>query len=479
MSGILADEVVERLRRYDQGHVLRWWDELDAEQQNCLVQQIKAVNLELIQELVSSKTGPDESTNGSNSVAERAMRSTPPVPLVRLPQSLQDEEKWAEAILCGQQIIANGQVGVILVAGGQGVRLGFPHPKGMFPIGPVSYRSVFQIFSEQVLARSRQGGGVAIPYYIMTSDATHTETVDFFTEHDFFGMNRSDVCFFQQGNMPAVDHSMGRLLLSDKANLATSPDGHGGVLAALHRVGLLDEMRSRKIDYLFYHQVDNPATKVCDPAFLGFHALYDSDMSTKVVAKKSAEEKMGIVVGVDGQTQIIEYSDLPDQLACQTDEDGVLLLWAGNTATHVFSRAFLQRLVDEDLALTFHFAQKAVPFLDDQGNLVRPDKPNAFKFERFIFDALHYATCALVLEAHRATEFLPVKNKRQDENTSDTPENVRESLTSMYADWLRLAGAQVDDREPVEISPLFALDADQVREKVQPGSQFSGPILLS
>jgi UDP-N-acetylglucosamine/UDP-N-acetylgalactosamine diphosphorylase len=237
------------------------------------------------------------------------------------------------------------------------------------------------------------------------------------------------------------------------------------MLAALAKAGLLDEMKRRGIEFLQYHQVDNPTAIVCDPAFLGFHAERGAEMSIKVVAKRSAAERMGVAVDVDGRTQIIEYSDLPPEVAAKTDEHGELLLWAGSTAIHVFSRSFIDRVAHSDTALPFHIAHKKVPYCDEQGQHVAPERENAYKFERFIFDALPAAKKSLVLETDRAREFNPVKNATGD----DSPDTAREALLRLYRGWLREAGAIVDDQAPVEISPLCALDVEELRAKVPPG----------
>jgi UDP-N-acetylglucosamine/UDP-N-acetylgalactosamine diphosphorylase len=449
--------------------VVRWWDELDAGQRRSLLRQIDAVDFELIGRLL--KSPPDRANAGI--VVERARHAMPPSEIVRLPGSPREAAAWDEAVRRGREVLAAGRVGVVLVAGGQATRLAFPHPKGTYAIGPVSGCSLFQILAEQLLARSRQAGA-GIPYYLMTSEATHDETIAFFAEHNHFGLNPDDVFFFQQGNMPAVDDDAGRLLLAEKGKLSTSPDGHGGLLAALARAGLLDEMRSRGIEYLYYHQVDNPTAIVCDPAFVGFHVLRRSEMSTKVVAKRSPEERMGVVVGIDGQTQIVEYSDLPLEAARQRDEAGNLLLWAGSTAIHLFNRELLDRLIGEELGLPFHLAHKSVPHLNDAGEVLTPDEPNAYKFERFIFDALPHAANALVVEADRAREFNPIKNAEGD----DSPATAQAAMISIFKNWLRQAGVTVPDDVPVEISPLFALDEADVKAKIAAGTSLSRPAYL-
>jgi UDP-N-acetylglucosamine/UDP-N-acetylgalactosamine diphosphorylase len=326
---------------------------------------------------------------------------------------------------------------------------------------------MFEMLAHQLLARS-QRAGVAIPYYIMTSDATHAETVACFSEQHFFGLNPNDVRFFRQGNMPAVDAATRKLLLADKGRLACSPDGHGGMLAALANTGLIEDMRQRGIELLYYHQVDNPTAIVCDPAFLGLHVASGSEMSTKVVAKRSAEERMGVVVDIDGVTQIIEYSDLPDEVAQRHDANGHLDISAGNMAIHLFNREFLERLSTGDLTLPFHIAHKNVEHVDEKGDVIQPAEPNAYKFEKFIFDAMPKAQRALVMEVERAREFNPVKNAEGD----DSPATARAALAALHRGWLQAAGALVGEDVPIEIDPLFALDEAEVKRKVTPGTVF-------
>lgn len=453
MAQTPPETLVNTLEEFGQSHVLNWWNELTGDQKATFVDQLEAVDFPGLRRLTSgAKTGSQ-----SESPAEKAKRAKSPSQIVRLPQSEKDQADWKEAEKKGRELIAAGKVGAILVAGGQGTRLGFPHPKGMFPIGPVSGNSLFQILVEQVRARG-EIAGAAIPYYIMTSDATHAETVDFFEQHENFGLSVDQIHFFKQGNMPAVEAESGKLLLAGKNQLCLSPNGHGGLLFALRDAGLIEDMRKRGIEYLHYHQVDNPTAQVCDPAFLGFHVLKNSELSTKVVAKRSAGEKMGVLVEVDGRTQIIEYSDMPESIAAET-ENGELRFWAGNTAMHVFSRTFLETLLADELSLPFHRAHKKVSHLDSGGQSVEPEEPNAWKFERFIFDALPQAQRALVVEADRTLEFNPVKNAKGN----DSPAESRAALLRIYRGWMESVGST--SFAEVEISPLFALDKAAFQER--------------
>lgn len=458
-----------QFRQYGQEHVLRWWPELTDPQRRSLSDQLAAVDLPLMERLWRER----DSAAAGDSSADRALRATAPRDLIRVAT---DERARSNATLArkvGEELLHSGKVGVILVAGGEGTRLGFPHPKGMFPIGPVSGKPLFQLLAEQVVARARVAGR-PIPYYVMTSDATHDETEAFFRDHNFFGLNAGDVRFFRQGKMPAVDVTSGRLLLESKDSLAFNPDGHGGVLAALHKSGALDEMRKRGIELLYYHQVDNPLARVCDPVFLGFHAQQGAEVTTRVVAKLSPAEKMGVVVDVDGVAQIIEYSDLPGELAPKTDSRGELIFWAGSTAIHVFSRSFFDRLERDGQELPFHRARKKVPCLDDKGRSIEPEKENAIKYERFIFDVLPLAKKSLTVESRREEEFCPLKNKEGD----FSPDFVKRGMTRLHATWLRAAGAKIPDGLPVEISPLYALEGDDFPGKPLPAMAVDRPIFL-
>lgn len=463
------EETLEILQANQQVHLIQFWDELSEQQQAQLQKQIDEIDFELIQKLIAKRDQAAEEESG----ADKAKRAVSPEQLVRLPQSIEQSEERLEAEETGNDLLNAGKVGAILVAGGQGSRLGFDNPKGMYPIGPVSQRTLFEILSEQLLARSYRAG-VSIPYFIMTSEATHAPTVEFFEQQNYFGLGKDNVFFFQQSSLPAIDDSSSKILLAEKGKVATSPDGHGGMLNALKKHGMLDVMRDRGIEHLFYHQVDNPTAIVCDPVLLGLHQKYDSDLTTKVVAKTSPEEKMGVLVSIDGKTEIIEYSDLPGEEAHRKDDDGQHVFWAGNTAIHVFRREFMESLLEDELSLPFHIAHKKIAYVDNDGNSVEPDSPNGNKFEQFIFDALPHAKVALVVEGDRSREFNPVKNA----TGSDSPETSRNALQRIASDWIESAGGQLEDGVKVEISPLLALDENDLQEVLPEGTVFNKDAVL-
>ena len=448
------DDLKEALAQYGQQHVLQHWPQLNSEQKSNLTAQLSRVDLA---ELVSLACGEDEVTD-FGALASRA--SSPPA--VRADGSGAD---WSptQAQERGEEALRNGEIGAVIVAGGQGTRLGFDQPKGMFPIGPVSGRTLFQFFVDRLLAVNEKYG-CRIPLYIMTSDATDQETREYFAANENLGIPIEDLYIFKQGVMPAVDAVTGKLLMQSKSALALSPDGHGGTVSALNRCGCLADAAKRGIQQLAYIQVDNPLAHLCEPELIGHHLMAASEMTTQVVRKRYPMEKVGNVVLVDGQVQIIEYSDLPESAAKAVDEDGSLKLWAGNIAVHLFKLKFLQRVAGEADSLPFHRALKKVPHCDQLGQLVSPTKPNATKFERFIFDLLPIAKNAFVVESYAGEAFAPVKNA--DGAETDTPNAAKTAIIDLHRHWLEEAGVCVDQGVQVEINPRLALTAGDLREKI-------------
>lgn len=456
------------LLQHGQRHLLAFWDTLTADEKRRLVAEIEQIDFELIKRL--HQRGP-----AGEDWAALAKRAHAP-PAFRLEGK--NEFTPQQGRQRGEEALRAGHVGAILVAGGQGTRLGFDHPKGMFPIGPVSQASLFQILLEKLLAMWRRCGA-AIPLYLMTSPATHEETLAYLAQVQSFGLPADDVRVFCQGVMPAVDKDSGKLLLEEPGRLALSPDGHGGMLAALVRNGQMDDIRRRGLRQLFYFQVDNPLVNVCDPEFLGYHLLAGSEMSTQVVAKRTPRDNVGNVVEIDGRVRILEYSDLnplPDEIVLRREPDGSPVFWAGNMGVHVMEAAFLERMAANSESLPFHVARKKVACLDERGQSVEPQEPNAIKFERFIFDLLPEAQKSIVMEADEAAAFAPVKNAPGANR--DSPELVRAQMMALHRKWLREAGVRVADGVSVEITPQFALEAEELKGKVASGSTISKTTLL-
>lgn len=449
-------DLLDRLREHGQEHLLIGWARLPAERRREFVSQLASLDLRELRSLTAK---------AKQATATVAADRIEPLPVA--PAEVRSEERAA-----GEEALRRGAVAALVVAGGQGSRLGFEKPKGMFPVGPVSNATLFRIHAEKLLAVARRYGK-PVPFLVMTSPATDADTRDYFHEHRYFGLPKSDVLFFQQGAMPAVCAYTGKLLLEDWGKLFLSPNGHGGTLTALAESGVLGEIKSRGVHHVYYFQVDNPLLKMCDPGFVGRHVAARSEVSSKVVFKERPEEKVGVFAVINGRCGMIEYSDLPRDLAVQAEPSGELRFRAGNPAIHLFDVAFLERITSTG-GLPFHTALKAVPHLDPEtGFVVKPGDPNAYKFERFIFDALPLAERWLAVETRREEEFAPLKNA----TGADSPETVRDAQLRLHGRWLERAGVPTDGH-PVEVSPLFALDADELRRKIPAGFAVTGPTHL-
>ncbi len=461
---VVPEDLRQRLKKYGQEHVLAGWDRLSDEERRGLLEQLRGLDLGQLGTLYA---------NRDHSFAVPPPERIRPVPVIAA------DAHAGPARQKGEEALRGGEVAVLLVAGGQGSRLGFDHPKGMFPVGPVSDKTLFQIHAEKVLALRRRHGK-PLPFLVMTSPATDAETRAFFAKHDNFGLPAGELAFFCQGTMPALDRATGRLILEAPGRLFLSPNGHGGTLTALADSGLLERLRRQGVRHVFYFQVDNPLVKVADPVFLGHHLLTRADVSAKIVPKESPTDKLGNLVLVDGRCTMIEYSDLPESLARQTDERGRLRIWAGSPAIHVFDVGFLRRVVGEGVKIPFHVAKKKVPYLDEKGALVQPERENALKFELFIFDVLPLAETCTVVETSRREEFMPLKNA----SGADSPETVRQAQSDLFADWLDRAGVVVPRRADgsaavaLEVSPLFALDAEELAAKVDRSLKVNGPTYI-
>ncbi len=471
------DDLRAKLLPFGQEHLLQFWDSLDTAGRDKLAAQIDAIDIALIASLYAGEVDqPDW--------AELAHKATPP-PAMRLADRKSAHEQTQSgdlgispdaATAKGREALAMGKVGVILVAGGQGSRLGFDHPKGMFPIGPVSDATLLQIHIEKIIALGKKYGAT-VPLYLMTSPVTHGEQIDFMAQHNRFGLAEDDFFPFCQGTMPAVDAATGKLLLDEPDHLFESPDGHGGAVAALAKSGATDHMRRRGIEHLFYLQVDNPIVPIGDAELLGYHLLAESELTSVAVAKQMPDEKLGNFVMIEDRLNVIEYSDFPSDVAEQRTDDGRLKFWAGSIAIHIFSTSFVERMLAMKDALPFHIASKKVPYLDPHGKLVTPTEPNALKFERFIFDLLPRAERPIVVEYAEADCFAPLKNASGAEK--DTKEYVQEFLTNQHHRWLTAAGATIAAGVTVEISPLWGFDAETVAAKVNQEVKFTADAYLT
>jgi UDP-N-acetylglucosamine/UDP-N-acetylgalactosamine diphosphorylase len=453
-----AAALIEKFRTAGQGQVFAFFDGLAPAEQARLLAEAAEVDLAEVDRLVRTLVA----VGGAPAVD---LAGLAPAPYERLPAHGGDAAAWQAAKAAGEAALRAGRVAAFTVAGGQGTRLGYDGPKGTFPVTPVRHLPLFQVFAEKIRAAGLRYGR-PLHWFIMTSHQNHAATEAFFVEHRHFGLDPARVHFFRQGRMPAVDFA-GKILLESKSSLALSPDGHGGSLRALERSGALDLMAREGIDTLSYFQVDNPLVRCVDPAFLGWHLTRKSEMSSKMVPKAYAEEKLGHFCTQGGRMVVIEYSDLPMALQKETDpQTGALRYEAGSIAIHAIDRDFIRRMAGGTGGLPFHRADKKIATVDAAGAEVKPAKANGVKFELFVFDALPSAHNPVVIETARADDFSPVKNAEG----VDSPATCRADQLRLFTRWLRQGGATVPTDPSglpgfsLEVSPLFGYDEDSFAE---------------
>ncbi|MBA7688142.1 putative uridylyltransferase [subsurface metagenome] len=453
------ENIKKLLKKHNQSHLLAFWEQLNAAQRQNLLAQIRQLDFPMINDCVAQFVKKTTS-------AETGADFAPAWSYGPDPADAEQKRKYGKAVELGRELISAGKVAALVVAGGQATRLEFDGPKGNFPISPVKNKTLFQIFAESIAAASEKYQTVC-PWYIMTSSLNYAETTEIFRSNDYYGLREKDVFIFQQGTLPNFSFD-GKILLADKANIACSPDGHGGSIKALYKSGALEDMKRRGVEFISYFQVDNPLINIFDPLFIGLHALDEAEMSSKALIKIRPEEKVGNFCLVDGKVTVIEYSDFPDKPAEKRNPDGSLVFELGSIAIHIINRTFVERLNTEGLTLPLHKAVKKIPHIDENGKLVEPAEPEGIKLESFVFDALPLASKSIILQTLRSEEFSPVKNA----TGTDSVETVRQMMTARAADWLESAGVTVPGKPDgsidatLEIAPGFALEKDDVKAKI-------------
>ncbi len=449
----------QQLEAVGQAHVLTFYDRLDEAGRDRLLSQIEDIDWRQIAQLVESHVKNKPMVALPEKIDPAPWYPHQPTPELR--------DKYREARALGERLIRENKVAAFTVAGGQGTRLGWDAPKGTFPATPVRKASLFQCMAEYIIKTQRKYNAI-VPWYIMTSPINDGPTRAFFEENNYFGLDPKNVMFFTQEMMPAMDLATGNVLLEAPDALALAPNGHGGSLKALYKRGAIDDMKRRGIEQISYVQVDNPIVRVVDPLFIGLHALDGAQMSSKMLPKAYPKEKLGNFCMVDGKVTVIEYSDLPDELAEQRTETGELRFRAGSIAIHVIRVDFVESLnhAEDGFRLPFHRAEKKVPYLDLRtGQRIEPDKPNAVKLEMFVFDALPLCEMSIIYESDRIDEFAPIKNAEG----VDSPASSRQIQSERAGRWLEAMGVKVPrDADGsvnalIDLSPLTAIEPEDLR----------------
>lgn len=445
------ENIIETFTQNGQGHLFNDFSSLKPEQQTHLIKQLHSIDLSLLGKLKNKLSAPQP----AESINANKIRPSPYISFEELTsrseQNLLIKDK-------GLGFLKSGKLAILTVAGGCGTRLGANCPKGTLPATPIKQKSLFQVFAEKIKSAS-QHYNVSIPWFIMTSPANHHQTIDFFKLHNHFDL--PSIHFFQQNQLPVFDFH-GKIIRSSADSIAFSPDGHGGIFDALQNTGMLTIMHDLGIEIISYHQVDNALAHIIDPLFIGYHLKDNSDISSKMVIKKTAEEKVGLFCSTNDHLCIIEYSNLPEDLQNKKDTHGDFYLKNANIALHLINRTFIDTLTSSNasIELPYHSVIKATPFYED-GCIHTPAKPNTVRFERFIFDALPYANKPILVETNRALEFSPIKNA----HGTDSIETASQDQLKLHRSWLQAALKANNDPRitttnwealQIEISPLAA-----------------------
>jgi UDP-N-acetylglucosamine/UDP-N-acetylgalactosamine diphosphorylase len=435
-------EIREACAAKGQEHLFAHWGARPAGMKHRLLSDLASLDFTRLDELRGRLLEPPA-----------AQLSDPPVPAPYIPISLSAPDSAVREI--GEDLIRGGKTAVLTVAGGQGSRLGFDGPKGMFPISPLRKLTLFALHAEKLLA-ARKWYGAMIPWIVMTSPSNRAQTEEYFRREDWFGLGSGSVLFFSQGTLPSLTPH-GGLLLAPDGGLFVNPNGHGGVLSGLTDSGVLQEVRDRGIEELFYFQVDNPLVRAPDPLFVGFHRRERSEISSKVIEKAYPEEKLGVIALVRDKPCVIEYSDVDPQLMSARGPDGKLAFRQGSIAIHVLNVHFLSRAGE---SLPLHIARKKVKALKPTTQGTEIEEVDAVKMEMFIFDAIPMADRAIFFETERMEEFAPLKNREG----LDSIETCVRGQIEKAARWLSDCGVEVPrdaagrSVHAVEISALFAWD---------------------
>ena len=466
MSTTDESRLRDRYRDANQSHVFTYYDTLDASDRESLLDQLASIQVEDLSDLFQRATTTSGSSDQQNTIEPFGGEGV---------GSNDDQALAQKCSEIGLAAIGRGEVAALVLAGGQGTRLGFDGPKGMYDIGLPSHSSLFQMIAERLvklkqLATVADGKSSSLPFYVMTSPMNHEATKAFFSEHKFFGLGEDNVVLFEQGMLPCFTPE-GKVIMETPSKVAMSPDGNGGIYPSLKKSGALEKMEKRGVKYLHVFSIDNALAKPADPAFVGFCVDKGADCGNKSTLKSHAHEKVGVVALRNGRPCVVEYSEISHEMAERTNAaTGRLEFGAGNICNHFYTLDFLRDKVLPQMNHLFHVAQKKIPYYNDEEKAtVKPDSNNGIKLETFIFDVFPLSERFVVWEVERSEEFAPVKNAPG--SPSDSPDTARSMITGLSKQWLQSVGTQLQESngnkdDPCEISPLLSYageDLDRFR----------------
>lgn len=455
-------QLKEKYEKAGQEQVFAFYDDLSSADKATLYQQLAAIDPDYINTITDKALNPpkpesEDTTPKLDPLPESATSSI-------IDSNEDDIKKWYSS---GLQFIAQNQVAVVLMAGGQGTRLGSSAPKGCYDIGLPSQKSLFQLQAERIwkverlAEREHSKEEVIVPWYIMTSGPTRKPTEDFFEKNSYFGLNRNNVVFFEQGTLPCISND-GKILLESKSKVAVAPDGNGGLYQALIGSGVVQDMEKRGIKHIHAYCVDNCLVKVADPTFIGFSASKDVDIATKVVRKRDAKESVGLILQKNGKPDVVEYSEIDQATSEAKDskDSSLLKFRAANIVNHYYSYRFLESIPEWAHKLPHHVARKKIPYVDtEKGETIKPEKPNGIKLEQFVFDCFPLLSMDkfACMEVKREDEFSPLKNARG--TGEDDPDTSKRDISQQGTRWIQAAGGVVTSEAEdvgVEVSPKIS-----------------------
>lgn len=395
------NEAMEKLKKYGQEHVLKYYAELPDEQRNTLIEQIDRTDFTVI-----------------GQAAETGKRGTiAPIKAMTIPEIDMGRERFERI---GMEAVKAGKLGAVLLAGGMGTRLGSDAPKGMYDIGISKPVYIFQRLIENLMKVVEKAGNY-IQLFVMTSEKNHDATVGFFKEHDYFGYDKDYIAFFKQDMAPAADFD-GKVYMEAKDSIATSPNGNGGWFLSMKKSGLIELVEKRGIEWLNVFAVDNVLQSIADPVFAGAVLEGGYSVGSKVIRKVNLQEKVGVMCTEDGRPSIVEYIELTEDMLTQRDENGEYAYNFGVILNYLFRVDKLVNLLERKLP--YHKSAKKIPYINEAGELVKPEEPNGYKYEQFILDMIQMLDSCLPFEVVRGKEFAPIKNK----TGVDSVESARELL---------------------------------------------------
>lgn len=405
---ITLDTAKNVLKKYGQEHILAYYDELDSAEKQKLLSQIELIDFSVLENLNEENNCSSKRGNFS------------PLGAVTISDIEKNKEKYHSI---GADAIRNGKVATVLLAGGQGTRLGFEKPKGMFDIGVTKELYIFECLINNLL-KVVADTGAYIPLYIMTSEKNHNDTVNFFEEKKYFGYDKNYVKFFIQDMAASVDFN-GKIYMESKSDISISPNGNGGWFSSIVRAGFLKDIKRNGIEWINVFAVDNVLQQIADPCFIGAVIDSGSQSGSKVVSKVSPDERVGVLCLEDGKPSIVEYYEMTDEMRELLTEDGELAYKYGVILNYLFSVDRLEEIIAEKMPV--HVVKKKIPYMDTNGELITPDEPNGYKFETLVLDMVHLQKSCLPYEVERYKEFAPVKNSEGVDSVDTARELLKQN----------------------------------------------------